>query len=220
VVYRGQDGNIDYDNPVAVMDFDDIQVAIEGQDLPPNTIWHYIRRRVSDCGIESKDSPVCIVKVNAEGAMMLDMPNRPLMVTVNPLSGGRFLLRWRYTPIDEEVTPTEFRIYIDSGATTLTRMRNKPEIESLRFGPLHSEARSAGFDFNLPDAVVEYGLGGRGEFQWTSDAYADGLRCKFCVRAYAEDKGETQNTDYVSAIANHLGPDVIIDIYSTVEQLP
>jgi hypothetical protein len=219
VVYRGQDGNIDYDNPVAVMDLDDIQAAIADQDLPPNTIWHYIRRRVSDCGIESKDSPVCFVRMDANGEMQLEMPNRPLMVIVKPISGGRFLLRWRYTPIDEEVKPTEFRIYIDTGALTLTRMRNKPGIESLRFGTLHSETIPGGFDFNLPETIVKYGLGGRGEFQWTSDAYIHGTRCKFCIRAYAANKGETQNTDYVSAIADHEGPDAITDIYSTVEQL-
>jgi hypothetical protein len=110
------------------------------------------------------------------------------------LSGGRFLLRWHYTHLDEEVAATEFRIYIDSGE---------------------------GFDFNTPAEIISYDsnlLGG--DLKWTSDAYPHGQRVKFCVRAYAEDKGETQNTDYVSAVADHLGPEAITDIYATMDQLP
>jgi hypothetical protein len=124
--------------------------------------------------------------------MIPETPNKPISVTVNPIAGGKFLLRWRYTKINEEVTPTEFRIYIDLGD---------------------------GFDFNLPDAIIKFGHGGKAEFQWTSDAYMTGQRCKFCVRAFADDKGETQNTDYVSTTADDTGPDAITDIYATVEQL-
>ena len=192
-IYRGQDGVIDYDNPVATMALDDTQVTIENQDLPPNTIWHYIRRQVAACGLESPDSPACIVRIAEDGEMIPLTPNKPVQLTAAPLAGGKFLLRWRYTPIDEEITPTGFCIYIDSGD---------------------------GFDFELPDAVLEYGLGGRGEFQWTSDAYQHGQRCKFCVRAYATENGETQNIDYASAVADSIGPDAITDVYATVEQLP
>jgi hypothetical protein len=191
IVYGGQDGNINYENPLAIMAFAE-HVYIPDQVLPPNTIWHYIRRKVALCGIKSKDSPVCIVRIDVNGEMMLDAPNRPLSLTVAPLASGRFLLRWRYTPIDEEITPTEFHIYIDYGG---------------------------GFDFDSPTAIIEYGFGGRGEFRWTSDTYSHNQRCKFCVRAYAEDNGETRNTDYASAVADHLGPDVITGIYATLEQL-
>ena len=192
-VYRGQDGNIDYDNAVAVMGLNDAQVSIPNQVLPSNTIWYFIRRRVAPCGLESADSPACIVRIDSAGSMIPEMPNTPQSITVNQLEGGKFLVRWRYTTIDHEIAPTEFRIYVDSGS---------------------------GFNFTTPTAVVNYKLGGRGEFTWESGAYTHGQRIKFCVRAYAQEKGETQNTDHVAAVADALGPEAITDVYATVEQLP
>lgn len=198
-VYSGQDGNIDYDELLAVMDLDDTQVSIAHQNLPPNTIWEYIRRQVSGCGMESDDSPGCIVAIDADGDMIGKAPNKPLSVTVEVLSGGRLKLRWRYTVLNEEVAPTGFKIYMDSGS---------------------------GFDFDTPQATVLYrsrGTGGLewrgGEFAWASGALSHGQLYKFIVRSYRDGEGESQNTDFVAAVADSVGPSAITNIRATWEDV-
>lgn len=157
-VYRGQDGNIDYDNIQAVMSLGDSQVSIPGQGLPVSTIWHYIRRQISGCGLESGDSRACVLIINSEGEMIGNAPNPPLNLIAERLSGGRIRLRWRYTRIAEEISPTGFNIYMDSGS---------------------------GFDFSSPDATIAYGIGGiNNEFSWTSGALTHGQIYRFCVRSH------------------------------------
>jgi len=182
IVYRGQDGKMDYEKIQAVMNLDSSQVSLANQALPANTIWHYIRRQVSCCGLESPDSPACIVGIDSNGDMIGNAPNPPLDLVIRNMAGGKLKLRWRYTPIAEVVTPTGFNIYMDSGS---------------------------GFAFNTPEDAVSYNLGGNGEFEWTSDALADGQRYRFCVRSYCETGGESQNTNFIAAIADAQGPDAI-----------
>lgn len=191
-VYRGQDGNLDYDKIQAVMNVDQSQVSIGNQDLPPNTIWHYVRRQVSGCGLESPDSLPCIVLIDPAGDMIGNAPNPPVDLTLEGLSNGRFRLRWHYTKSEEEITPTGFNIYMDSGT---------------------------GFDFNTPEDTVSYGFGGTGEFEWTSDPLTDGQVYRFCVRSYKTGAGETQNTNYVSGIADAIGPDAITGLRASWEEM-
>lgn len=161
-VYRGQDGNIDYDNIQAVMELSDSQVSIVNQNLPAGTSWHYIRRRVSDCGLESDDSATCVVAVDSAGDMKGDRPNQPFSLTIEKLSNARFRLRWRYTRLNEETRPTGFKVYMDSGS---------------------------GFDFDSPVGIISYKLGGGMEFVWVSDPLTDGQEYRFCVRSYRGDLG-------------------------------
>jgi len=191
-VYRGQDGDIDIDNIQAVMELEDTQVAIANQNLPPNTIWHYIRRQVSDCGLESGNSDPCVVVIDSNGDMVGDTPNPPMLLTIEKLAGAKFRLRWRYTRISEEIAPTGFHIYMDSGS---------------------------GFNFSSPDATVNYGLGGRGEFSWTSGALTHGQQYRFCVRSYHEGAGESQNTNYVAAVADSQGPDAITGLRTSWQEI-
>jgi hypothetical protein len=191
VVYRGQDGNIDDDTIVAFMRSTDSRVSIPYQALAANTIWSYIRRLVSDCGLESPDSPDCIVRIEADGDMILAAPNKPMNLTLERLADAKMRLCWRYTAIGQEVPPSGFNIYVDSGS---------------------------GFNFGSPDAVKNV-PGGNGEYSWTSASLVNGQRYKFCVRAFRSGEGETQNTDYVSGIADSVGPDAIEDIWATVEML-
>jgi len=186
-VYHGQDGNLDYDNIQAIMELDDSQVSIANQDLPADTLWHYVRRQVSDCGLESPDSAACVVVVDSTGAMVGKTPNSPLNLTIERLSNGRFKLRWRYTKLNEEVTPTGFRIYMDSGS---------------------------GFDFASPVDTVSYRLSSGVEFSWTSDPLTHGQLYRFCVRSYCESQGESCNTDFVAAAADSEGPDAITGLHS------
>ena len=198
-VYKGQDGDIDYDTLLAVMELNDTQVSMAHQDLPLNTIWEYIRRQVSGCGLESADSPSCIVAIDANGDMIGNAPNTPLSVTIEVLSGGRLKLRWRYTKLSEEIAPTGFKIYMDSGS---------------------------GFDFDTPEATVLYrhGRAGglewqHGEFSWISDELVHGQLYKFIVRGYRTGEGETRNTDFVAAAADSVGPAAITDIRATWEDI-
>ncbi len=189
-IYRGQDGAIDYDTAVATMDLADTEVEIAAQALPANTIWHYVRRQLSECALESDSSDPCIVRIDADGDMILDTPNIPDSVAVEQVAGAELTVRWRYSELDQEIAPTGFRIYIDSGS---------------------------GFDFDYIDATVAFALGGGPEFSWTSSALSDGQTYKFCVRAYKTASGETQNVSFVSAVAKSSGPSGLTGITSSWE---
>ena len=160
-IYRGQDGVIDYETPIVVMALEDTSVEIPNQALPPNTTWHYVRRRVAGdgCEKESPDSPVCIVRINSDGDMLGNIPNAPTNLAAEGLADSKVKLRWRYAPLDEEIAPTGFHIYIDSGE---------------------------GFDFETPDAEIPYRGGGpkADEFDWTSESLTHGEIYRFCVRSY------------------------------------
>jgi len=187
-IYRGQDGNIDYETVVATMDLADTSVEIPDQDLPPGTTWHYVRRQVSECELESEPSDACIVRIDGDGDMIPNLPNAPQNLTAEQLAGARIKLRWRYNPAGQEVQPVGFRVFIDSGG---------------------------GFDFEAPDATVSYAPGGFG-FEWTSDALVDGNLYSFCVRVYAA-SSETPNTSYVTITARSTGPAAITGLIAEVE---
>jgi len=197
-VYAGQDGNMDYDTVQAVMELADSQVAIVNQSLPADTIWHYVRRQVSDCGLESDDSaPVCIVRVDASGDAIGLAPNRPKGLTATALAGGLVKLRWRYSTLDQPVAAANFNIYLDSGS---------------------------GFDFDTPYAVVAApaslaGGAGTDRLSWTSTALSHGQRYRFCVRSESAAGGETQNTDSVAIVADSVGPDAITDLRSSWQEI-
>lgn len=189
-VYRGQDGNMDYSDPVAVMVLGEADVTIIDQDLPPLTRWHFVRRQVSACDLESPDSDICRVEIDSAGDMILATPNPPTGLVAEVLAGAIIRLRWRYSQLGEEVTPTAFRIYVDSGS---------------------------GVDFSTPDATIDYVLGGS-EREWTSGSLVDGTMYKFCVRSYHNDPGtESSNDNFVSATADSTGPAAITGISGRVE---
>jgi len=190
-VYRGQDGNFDYDYIQAVMELGDSQVSVANQNLPAETRWHYIRRQVSGCGLESDDSAACVVVIDAAGNMLGKTPNPPLDLSIERLSNARFKLRWRYVRLGEETAPAGFRVYMDSGS---------------------------GFDFESPVATVENRLGGPGEFNWTSEPLVDGQLYKFAVRSYT-DEAESYNTNYVAAVADAQGPDAITGLRASWEEM-
>lgn len=192
-VYRGQDGEIDYGQVQAEMDLSDTSATLPAQDLPPNTIWHYVRREVSQCGLESEDSPVCIVMIDADGEMREAVPNVPQSVTIEPLAGAKFRLQWRYTPVCEEIPPTGFKVYM--------------------------AAAGEDFDFETPAAIIAYGLGWIGEFSWTSGELINDVTYRFCIRSYRAEGGESQNTGYVAAAADSQGPAAITNLLATWEEI-
>jgi len=190
-VYRGQDGEMDYDNIMAVMSIDDSQVTIASQSLPAGTIWDYRRRQVSDCGLESPDPPSCIVVIDADGDMVGNVPNAPVSLTIEQIAGGKLKPKWRYTPLAEEIAPTGFNIYQDSGA---------------------------GFNFASPIGTVNY-LAGKFEYDWTSIALVHGTRYRFVVRSYRTGGGEEQNLNIISEVADAEGPAAITGLRTTWQGL-
>lgn len=188
IVFRGQDGNIDYSDSVAVMQDADDSVTIEDQALPSSTIWHYVRCAVSQCGLLSGPSPVCIVRIDENGDMIPDTPNEVVSLIAQNLAGGKIRLRWRYSSYLQEVRPTGFRIYMDSGS---------------------------GFDFDSPDDTVLYRKGRAGQYWWISNALTHEQLYKFCVRAYTTGKGQTLNSNFVSIRADSVGPAAITGIRAT-----
>lgn len=190
-VYRGQDGTMDYEAIQAVMEIDDDQVSMANQALAPNTMWHYVRRQLSDCGLESADSPVCVVRIEAAGDMRLDTPNAPLAVTPELQGGAKVMLRWRYSADGQEIAPTGFRVYMDSGS---------------------------GFDFESPEAAVAYSPG-RAEFGWVTAALSAGQTYRFVVRSYRTGAGQSRNTAYVSAVPKSTGPTAITGLRASWQEL-
>jgi hypothetical protein len=188
-IYRGQDGHIDYEDLQAGMSLDAESVTIPYQDLPPGTRWDYIRRQVSECGLESEDSPLCKVRIDEIGDMYPLCPNPPQDVICEPAAGGEFKLRWRYNATEEEITPSGFKIYLTEGEWVL--------LDTIS---------------SVPGGNGEYEWTSNEEFD-------DGERCHFCVRSYAEGAGESQNTNIVSGTADATGPPVITGLESSVEYI-
>lgn len=190
-VYRGQDGDIDFDNPVAVMAEQDTEVSITGLDWPPNTIWHIVRCAISDCDCQTRSEPSepCIIRIDSNGEMVEAMPNAPVYLAAAPLIGGKIRLQWMYLRERQEVAPDRFQVYIDDGG---------------------------GFDFSEPAAEIDYSL--KREFQWTSEPLVHGQRYKFCVRSARQGAAESQNTNFVAAVADSEGPDAITNLYLSVEE--
>lgn len=178
-IYRGQDGVIDYDTIQAVMSLDATNIQIPNQNLPANTIWSYVRKRVSDCGLESPASAPHRIVINSEGTMILSTPNVVEALKIEQLAGGVLELRWRYFDSGQEIIPTGFKIFVDSGQ---------------------------GFDFADPVATVPYRLAV--EHKWSSAALTHGQTYKYCVRSYAANAGQTINTNFVAAKADSVGPAV------------
>lgn len=239
-VYRGQDGEIDYDHPVALMAIDDDELSLADQDLPANTIWHYVRRTVKKCcGLESADSDFCRVRVDSDGVMILDAPNPPLDLTAEVLSGGRIRLRWFYSAAGQEVAPTGFNIYMTASALTLEAMNAARRPLTGGWFPKdsgHAWPLTNGWfvsvggeevDFSIPVDMVYFAdspwgngvAGGFGKqfYEWTSDPLTDGQLYRFAVRSFNSSNGESQNTDYVIAVADATGPDAITGITASWE---
>lgn len=187
LVFRGQDGKIDHTIPVAVMQFTDTQVSIPHQALPANTIWHYVRRKVDDCGLQSPDSLISIVIIDSNGDALAAAPNAPTDLTAEVLAGGKIKLRWRYSTANQAAVPDGFNIYEDSGS---------------------------GFNFATPTATVSApaGLSRSAAAQptpWISGALTHGQLYKYVVRAYKTAGGESQNTNYTAITADAVGPSAI-----------
>lgn len=119
-IYRGQNGVIDYETVVAEMEETDSQVELEGQDFAASSSWTYVRRRVDSLGNESADSEPCVVTIDAEGDMVILLPNAPIELACRAAVGGGAVITWRYNSAGQEIEPEGFNVYlIDGGVLQL-----------------------------------------------------------------------------------------------------
>lgn len=193
VVYCGRDGQVDHDAIQAVMEIDAASININAQSLGTNAKWHYVRRQVSGCGIESPDSPVCSVETDVNGDMRGEAPNSPGELMIEQLSGARLRLRWVYNPLNEAVSPAGFNVYQDSGD---------------------------GFDFDNPVGLMRYAR--QRNFAWPSAQLEHGKLYRYIVRAYAVDgeiETEELNSRIVAAVADSQGPAAISGAAITWEEV-
>jgi hypothetical protein len=226
-IYRGQNGIINHTTPVAVMTLLNTQILISNQTLQAGTIWQYVRRLVrSCCGLESPDSPVCVVCVDDAGQMREELPNAPMKLIAEGLAGGVIRLRWRYSPAGQDVPPAGFLVFVyaeDIPAAAMNWYR-KP-LTSGWFNPAnesHSWPLSGGwfgpfgkrYDFQVPAGIFSSGIGNNNEFSWTSPALTDDKTYRFIVRAYSADGVMTQNTNEVAITADAVGPQAIATVLS------
>lgn len=171
--------------------------TIPDQDLEPG-IYKYARVALSDCGKWSWLAvPLATVVINDAGQALAKAPNAPQQLTATVIAGGVVELRWRYSSVNQAVAPSGFRIYIDSGS---------------------------GFNFAVPSAtkaapaaLARTGIGA--EILWPSGALTHGVTHRFCVRSYNASYGESQNTNYVSAVPDNLGPAAITDLSGDWEEI-
>lgn len=192
-VYRGQDGDIDYSTPVAIIEAGDTQVHITDQALPPNTIWHYVRKDISPCcGKLSPASDPCVVAIDENGDMVLPTPNAPHNVTLEKLGGGKLRVRWLYSRTNQQIAPSGFFIYID--------------------------ADGSGFDLSTPDGTKRY-QSGSGRFKFDTPAYAHNTLLRVLVRSYRTAGGISQNTRAASEPVDAQGPLALSKIYASYTEI-
>ncbi|MFA5187008.1 MAG: hypothetical protein WC551_11050 [Patescibacteria group bacterium] len=190
-IYRGRDGVIDYETPVATMTLADTEVEIEDQDLPPNSIWHYVRRQVrDDCGLESEDSPVCIVYIDELGDMRSAAPNPPTDLIAELAAGGKVRLRWRYSSVGAECSPDGFAIFQSTD----------------------------GVFSETPTALVAGGISPGNEFLWLSDALSEGYLYRFIIKSYSNITGGiSQPSAVVIAAPGSTGPPAIANLIAEAD---
>jgi len=218
-IYRGQDGVIDYDWPVAIMGINSNSVVITGQNLPASSKWRYVRRKVKGCcGLESEDSVPCKVRIDSSGQMIGNAPNPPVDLTAELLAGGRVRLRWRYVSSGQDTPAAGFAIYIrlaDIPVSIIQWYRKplsegdfRPALENcgwmLRegdFGPYGNR-----IDDEIPCGVVQGGIARNNVFIWNSPALTHGQIYRFIVRSYAEDGTLSDSTARADVTPDAVGP--------------
>lgn len=146
----------------------------------PSTTYYYWLCTVGGGGAENRlDETVVEAVFDATGQWIGARPNPPTDLRVSALSGGRFLVKWTYSPQGEQAEPGEFRVYTDSGVGTI--------------------------DYSSPVGTITYHRG-RVHFEYTSAAFAHGTRTRWSVRAATATGIEERNAQLATAWAEAQAP--------------
>lgn len=134
--------------------------------------------------LEESEAPVAF---DGQGHWPGPRPNRPSDLRATPASGGRFVLKWVYSPDGQQVEPEQFRIYRGLGWS--------------------------GVDYENPVATVPH-QSGRLHASWTSGPLADGTRVCWAVRAVSpagvEDDNDIVVAGWADAAAPAINPTVVV----------
>ena len=118
LLYRGGSmETIAFDNILAVADLEVEQIQ------PPTYVSHdnnatyfYVVRRVNECGqMEHTLSASVKVTIDADGNLISPRPNDIFEVKAEQLAGNKIQLIWYYCPLEQESSPTRFKVYYDAG---------------------------------------------------------------------------------------------------------
>ena len=124
---------------------------------------------------------------DGSGRWLGPRPNAPADLRVTPIRGGRFRVRWTYSPKGQEVEPAEFRVYCGVGWS--------------------------GVDYGSAAGRVAYD-GDRVHFGYASEPFADGTRVTWAVRAVSAAGREEDNalsaTGWADALPPAARPTVIV----------
>lgn len=183
-LYRGTPtaGDIDYAVPVGAA----CPTAVRASTFAwwshaADTEYWYVLRAVGGGGVESASSqPAVSVAFDAAGDFVGGRPNPPAALSASPTAEGRFVLRWSYSDLNEEVSPSEFRIYSDGGTGTM--------------------------DYENAVGQVAYSLG-QVHFNYTTGTHAHGAKRMWGVRAVSALGRDDANETAVTRNADASGPD-------------
>lgn len=184
-LYRGTPTieDIDYSVPVGAAGPGVGQVAnFAWWSHAADTEYFYVLRAIGGGGVESASSaPPVAVAFDAAGIFIGGRPNHPTDLCVSPTSCGRFVLRWSYSALGEEVSPDEFRVYSDGGSGTM--------------------------DYETVVGQVAYHPGQTCFGYTTEECLGHGSRRKWVVRAVSVNERDDGNESTVEAVADAEGPD-------------
>ena len=148
----------------------------------PSTTYTYRLNAVGPGGVEEVgETNRAHVAFDAGGALIGLRPNAPTNLRVSLESGGRFRLAWTYSEADEEVSPTEFRVFNDNGTGTVD------------YGTVVATLTARARKFH---------------YDWLSSAFADGATRIWAVRAASAGGVEDANINVVTGTADAAGPPV------------
>lgn len=147
-----------------------------------NTTYLYRINSINGGGVEEWDTDVSAQTAFDHSAHWVGaVANGPGDLQVEPVVGGKFLLRWTYTRDGEQIEPGTFRIYNDNGTGTI--------------------------DYGVVVATVTYRRG-RFHYSYTSAAFAHETRIRWAVRAASAIGAEEKNTSNVFANADSTSPPI------------
>ena len=123
VIYRGRSAmDVDLARPVAVVPCEsdasnrDCEITISNSShLPGSTTW-YVVRRFNSSGREDRTAhAAAVVRMGADSRLAAPMPNEPVDLKAELITGGSIELSWFYCPLDQQAAPGAFRVYGDHG---------------------------------------------------------------------------------------------------------
>ena len=156
-----------------------------------STTYAYRLTAVNGGGVEDwTEEVIAETEFDVQGDWVGARPNAPADLRVAPAAGGKFVLRWTYSGEGEQAEPAVFRVYHDNGTGTV--------------------------DFETVIATVTHGRG-RFHYRYLSEAFANGTRVRWVVRAVSAAGVEEVNERVVFAWADAQAPSVNPTVVITSE---